>query len=130
MIDLNQAYKLNLLIDSLIAQREECISLACKCTASYDKVGSGSGNASQDKLLCKIADLQREIDDEIDRLVDVKRRIDDAIKQIGDPQLRAVLVLRYLCYKKWDEIADIMHYSYRHTMRLHNQALKRLQDVT
>lgn len=127
MIDLKAAYKLNLLIDSKIAQREVCIALACKCTANYDKIGTG-GNSAQDKILCKIADLQTEINNDIDRLVAVKQELAAAIAQVDDIRHRTLLELRYLCCKKWEDIAEIMHYSNRQVLRLHKQALKSFAD--
>jgi DNA-directed RNA polymerase specialized sigma subunit len=128
LINIGKAYELNLLIDSKIAQREACIALACKCTAKYDKVGAGA-NPAQDKILCKIADLQSEINADIDRLVDTKRQIAAMISKIDNARFRALLELRYLCFKKWEEIAEIMHYSDRQVRRLHKQALDSFKNV-
>ncbi len=129
MINIGKAYELNLLIDSKIAQREACIALACKCTAKYDKVGAGA-NPAQDKILCKIADLQSEINADIDRLVDVKKQLADLIAKIDNARYRAVLEYRYLCFKKWEKIAEEMNYSYRQVLRLHKQALKKFDEIS
>ena len=71
----------------------------------------------------KIADLEREINTDIDALVDLGREISDKIKSIGQDKLRQVLELHYLNGLSLDEVAERMHYSYRQICRIHSQAL-------
>jgi DNA-directed RNA polymerase specialized sigma subunit len=40
-----------------------------------------------------------------------------------------ILYERYINLKRWDEIADIVHVSFRHATRLHGEALNELKDV-
>lgn len=62
---------------------------------------------------------------------EVRRRIDQ-IEAIGGT-FAELLILRYIDGKRWEEIACIMHYTFRHITRLHGQALAaftaRFKDV-
>lgn len=40
-----------------------------------------------------------------------------------------ILYERYINLKRWEEIADIVHVSFRHATRLHGEVLKELKDV-
>lgn len=53
---------------------------------------------------------------------EVHKRIDQ-IGQLYNAQYAQVLTLRYINGKRWEEIACIMNYSFRHITRLHGQAL-------
>ena len=53
--------------------------------------------------------------------------IEQAIKAIGNDKQEEVLELRYLHYKKWEEIADIMHYSLANIHILHGKALQKIR---
>ena len=54
--------------------------------------------------ICKIVDLEREINEDIDRLVDLKAEARRVINAVSDPDQQLMLELRYLCYKPWNEI--------------------------
>lgn len=52
---------------------------------------------------------------------EVRKRIDQ-IEAVGGT-FAELLILRYIDGKRWEEIACVMHYSFRHITRLHGQAL-------
>ena len=87
---------------------------------------AGTAGKIRDRVgdtVAKIADLEREINTDIDALVDLGREISDKIKSIGQDKLRQVLELHYLNGLSLDEVAERMHYSYRQICRIHSQAL-------
>ena len=47
----------------------------------------------------------------------------DMIGALDNAQHIQILTLRYIDGKRWEEIACLMHYSFRHVTRLHGQAL-------
>ena len=53
-------------------------------------------------------DLEREVDEEIDRLVDLKAEIMKTIGQVPNDRERVVLELRYLAFKDWASIAGTL----------------------
>ena len=71
-------------------------------------------------------DMQAEINSDIDALVDLKRDIMRTIKEIENPEYQTLLELRYLCFKRWEEISMVMNYNLRHIYRLHYEALDKI----
>ena len=64
--------------------------------------------------VCKIVDLQAEINHDIDELVDLKKEISSTIKAVPSPELQTLLEKRYLCFQSWEIIAVDMGYSMHH----------------
>ena len=82
---------------------------------------------SQQDILAKIMDMEDEINNDIDALVDLKREIKRTIERVENPEYLILLELRYLCFKRWEEIAVMMNYNIRHIYRLHDEALEKLK---
>ena len=77
--------------------------------------------------VCKIIDLQDEINRDIDRLVDLKREIMEVIKAVADTEYQILLEKRYLCFHTWEQIAVDMGYNVRHLYRIHDEALDKVR---
>ena len=102
-------------IDRLEKAKVRWIERATKMSAPSDGMPRGSSvSDTVGQAAAKIADLQAEINREIDQLVDLRREIEDAIKYtVDDPVLQELLERRYIDGDKWEEIAVRMHYSWR-----------------
>ena len=125
---LNQAYWLDRRIDSKLEQLSALRDTATKTTAVMDgEVVSHTRNVhSLQDVIAKIIDMQEEINSDIDALVDLKRDIMRTIREIEDPEAQTVLELRYLCFKRWEEISVIMNYSVRRVYQIHDEALEKI----
>ena len=125
---LNQAYWLDRRIDSKLEQLSALRDTATKTTAVMDgEVVSHTRNVhSLQDVIAKIIDMQEEINGDIDALVDLKRDIMRTIKGIENPEYQTLLELRYLCFKRWEEISVVMNYNLRHIYRLHDEALEKV----
>ena len=125
---LNQAYWLDRRIDSKLEQLSALRDTATKTTAVMDgEVVSHTRNVhSLQDVIAKIIDMQEEINSDIDALVDLKRDIMRTIKGIENPEYQTLLELRYLCFKRWEEISVVMNYNLRHIYRLHDEALEKV----
>jgi len=55
--------------------------------------------------------------------IEIMNEITDVINAVEDDTEQTLLSLRYLKFKTWEEIATELHYSWRHTHRIHKQAL-------
>lgn len=55
-----------------------------------------------------------------------EHEIKHCIAALGDPELEAVLIRRYIIFQSWEQIADEMHYSVRTILRRHADALEKL----
>ena len=91
-------------------------------------VQCNSGNKKlMERIIVKIIDLEHEITQDIDTLVDLKKDIMALIKAVKNPEYQTLLELRYLCFKKWEQIALDMGYTRRHLERMHIKALKSIK---
>lgn len=84
----------------------------------YDRIG---------EITARIVDLEREINEDIDRSIDVQREIRAAITTVPDERLRHLLELRYINCLTLEEIARRMDYSYKQICRLHGKALLQIR---
>ena len=126
---LSQAFRLDRSITSKLSQLDSLKALATRATSGLSGMpGSDSPDPHRfEATLVKIADLEREIDGEIDRLVDLKREIKAVINSVADQEHRTLLELRYQCFMTWEQIAVTMNYSIRNVYRTHGNALKSIQ---
>ena len=78
---------------------------------------------SVDNSIVIIETVQAELSEDINELIDLKSDIMKKIKKIDNPDYQAVLELRYICNKPWEEIAELLGYSVNNVFRLHRKAL-------
>lgn len=123
---LSQAFYLEHRIDSKAEQIESLNLLATKCTATLTGMphNPNRGQSTMADAVCKIVDLQVLLNNDISELVALLHQIRDVIESIEDNEYKTVLEKRYLCHKKWEEIAVLMGYDLRYLYKLHNRALE------
>jgi len=124
---LRQAYRLNELINSDL---EELAQLKVLSTSISSPNLSGMPPSSTRntepsfvKCINKIVDLEKIINDEIDRFVELKKEIREVINNVPDPDERLVLRLRYIEFLKWEAVASSMGLSLKQVHRIHASAL-------
>ena len=128
---LSQAFHIDQRINSKLEQVMKLRETSTKATATLsDMPRSDTPNVHRlEDTICKIIDLENEINHDIDKLVDLKREARDVIGQLSDPDQQLILELRYLCYKTWEEIADELGYCPSNIYRLHGRALEILRVI-
>ena len=77
--------------------------------------------------IATINDLEKEINEEIDKLIKLRKEIEDKINAVEEPRLRELLKCRYLDCKSWEEIAYKNNITWRHVYRLHEKALDEIK---
>ncbi len=129
---LRQAYRLNELINSDLAELEQLRALSTS-VSSPNLSGMPSGTRKQEapftRAVEKIIDLEKIIDAEIDRFVDLKKEIRAVIFQVPDNSQKLCLKLRYIQFFKWEAVATEMGLSLKQVHRIHNDALKTVQKI-
>ena len=125
---LSQAFHIDQRINSKLSQVMRLRETATNCTATLSDMPRPDSPNKQRMAdtICKIVDLEREINEDIDRLVDLKAEARKAINAVTDPDQQLILELRYLCYKPWLEIAEAMGYSEAGVYKLHGKALRKI----
>ena len=126
---LGQAYRLDQRINSKLEQIASLDELAMKCnlrlTGQPRNPDRGISNMAE--AVCKIIDLQTEINYDIQKLVDLKREMVRVIKAVDNTEYQTLLELRYLCFKTWEQIAVDLGYNVRHVYRLHDEAVESIK---
>jgi len=123
---LSQAYRIDQRINSKLAQVMCLRDLLSKATGTL----SGAPKAatpnlhSMEDTIAKMVDLENEINEDIDALVDLKAEIMQRIKRVENTEYQTILELRYLCFKRWEEVSVELGYSIQHLFRLHDEALE------
>lgn len=122
---LNQAYRLDQRINSKIAQIAALNELATNCSSAVTGMPHNPQRSQSPMAdaVCKIIDLQNEINRDIDRLLELKREIITVIKAVNNPEYQTLLELRYLCYKSWEQIAVEMNYGIDNVFKLYRKSL-------
>ena len=124
-------YYLEQRVNSRLRRLSDLRQLAGRVTSSLGREPvSGSADVHKlDGTIAKIVDMEREINEEIDRLVDVKREAMAVIRQVEHPDQQLVLELRYLDFKSWPAIAEEMGLSPRWVQTLHERALAAVENI-
>lgn len=117
--------------DSINAKLEQVAELRRKaqtvCCGISDGTHSPTPRDRIGEITARIVDLEREINEDIDRSIDVQREIRAAIATVPDERLRPLLELRYINCLTLEEIARRMDYSYKQICRLHGKALLQIR---
>ena len=126
-----QARFLDASIRTKVEQIESLNDLATSCTAVISDMprNPNRGGSKMADAVMKIIDLQEEIKDDMIALVNLKREIMDVIKSVSSLELRTILEKRYLSFISWERIAVELGYSIQHTYRLHDMALKEVDEI-
>lgn len=128
---LRQAYRLNELINSDLAELEQLKVLSRSVSSPNLSGMPSSGTRKQEapfvNAVMKIIELEKVIDAEIDRFVDLKKEIRDVINRVPDNSQKLVLKLRYIQFLKWESVAAEMDLSLKQVHRIHNEALKNVK---
>lgn len=126
-----QARFLDASIRTKVEQIEALNDLATSCTAVISDMprNPNRGGSKMADAVMKIIDLQEEIKNDMIALVNLKREIMDVVKAVSSLELRTILEKRYLSFISWERIAVELGYSIQHTYRLHDMALREVDEI-
>ena len=112
-------------IKALMERRQHYYDLAMQGTGSVvlQQPGGAHGDSRVETAVCRLMDLESDLDREIDRLGDEVRLAGRLIDQLDDSRYRDILRYRYLNGWSWRRIMREMNYEEKHVHRLHGAAL-------
>jgi len=114
-------------IDQEVEELAKWNCRATKVTPTYSDMPKGG--ETSDKIQSAVEsmmEIEEQINVDIDELVKIKSEIMGAIKTVNGETLQNILYMRYICGKKWEQIAIDMNYSYMQVCRLHGKALNQM----
>lgn len=120
----------NVRINAKIKEMEYYRDLACRVTQVLSDMPKV--NAYGDRVgdnVSKIADINIEINKEVDALVNKRREVNKTISAIKDSRYRSVLELVYVNGMRVEEVADIMHYDRKYIYTLRENAIEEFEKV-
>ena len=128
---LNQARLLDQRINAKLDRVTRLRELTTRVTAAMDsEVVSHTRNVmSLQDQIARLMDEEESLNEAIDKLVDLKSEVSEVLTLIHDPDCQLLLELRYLCFRGWEEIAEVMHFHIRTVYKLHGRALQKLSEV-
>ena len=118
-------------IERLLEERQRWVDLATRITPAYSDAPKGgqSGDGKIPAAVERIAEQEEKIDAKIAELTKLLDEIEKLLGEVRNSNYRLLLELRYLQGLTWEQIAEKMHYSWRHIIRLHGKALLQMQNV-
>ena len=124
---LSRYRRLNQRIDRLLEEQYRWKCLAMKVTQNFSPTpGGGESGSPIEPPMDKVDELERKITQAIDELADIRMEIEAVLGQLEDDTLRKLMEYRYIDGLTWEQVAEKMHYSWRHTCRLHGEALAKI----
>lgn len=124
---LQQAYRLNELIDSDVHEQERLRDLAGRISSPNfgERVQSSRNlDAPFVKYLGDIMEMEEKLQEELCRLVVLKKQILAALESVADREERLLLTYRYLNNESWEQIAADLSVSMSTVHRIHASALR------
>ena len=139
---LMQVKRYEAIIKSKQEERAWLYGIATNVTGAWREDAYSTSSGSQNNLeniMAKVADLDAEINSEIDNLIEKRKEIVNMIDRLNDLEEIRVLRLLYIGlideeegttkYPKWKWIAKIIHTSVRTAQRIHGRALKNFSEI-
>lgn len=118
-------------INCKLEERQRLMELATKVTSTL-RSDAASGSSNQDKLggaVAKIADLDSEINRDIDVFVDLKKEARTIVDQVKDATELSILLKHYFLYESLEQIACEINMAYRNVTRIHGRALLSVGEI-
>ena len=124
---LSRYRRLNERINRMLEEQYRWKCLAMKVTQNFSPTpGGGESGSPIERPMDKVDELERKITQAIDELADIRMEIEAVLGQLEDDTLRKLMEYRYIDGLTWEQVAEKMHYSWRHTCRLHGEALAKI----
>ena len=103
---------------------------AARVTPQYSKAPAGCGDGQKlERTIISIADYEAIIKEHMDNLYMALEEVTRLINLVDDPQAHLVLQMRYRNFKKWEQIAAELDYSWRQVHRLHDKGLRAILNI-
>lgn len=91
---------------------------------SAERVQTSPDGSGFTRISDHLADMQREINDEIDQWHDMRHERIGQIQQLSKVEYVDILFRRYVQYQSLETIASELGFSYNYTCNLHGEALQ------
>ena len=127
---LAQIFEIEEEVQSKLRERDAIMNTIVKATDStQEPIYSNQFSSSVENTVMKLFKYNDETNEYIDKLADFRIQIAEEIAQMETKEYRSILRERYICSKKWEEIAVETNYDLRWVYRLHGRALEEFAET-
>ncbi len=128
---LEQVEKIEFIIRNKLIEKKQWLDIALGITANTEgeRVQSSGSQSRMADAVGKCVDVEREIDEYVDKLIDTKRDVTQTIEQLDSPTEYRLLHLRYIQYVALIDIAVDWGVDYSTVTTTHGRALKHVQEI-
>ena len=129
---LNRVKALDTKINQLIEERDDLRLIATGNSSPRldpNKVQTSGGGDVMARNVERYVELENHITKLIDRYVDMKDRVIREIHALDDPRYVEILYLRYVKFRRFEEIAVLMNYNFNYIRQLHGNALNEFARI-
>lgn len=123
---LNRGYHADKKIKSLEKLRLRCRESADGLSRGGGSVGGCSSFNRTEAALFRLADIDRQCREEIEKLAVITEEVKAVISKLEDDELEAVLIQRYLLFNSIEQTAEELHYSIPTVKRKQKAAIRKL----
>ena len=127
---LQQVSKLNKLIENKMIEKEQwkAIAISTGTFSDGERVQSSGSQQKMADAVCKCVDIERELDDCIDRYIDTKNEVIHTIEQLPAVEYD-VLHKLYIQDMDYYDVAAAYGKSYSWATTVHGRALQNVQRI-
>lgn len=127
---LRQIKKLDRLIENKLIEIQRWKDIANNTTAtlSGERVQSSGNPQKIADAICRYIDLEREINQDIDKLVDAKKDVISVIEQLNATEYDIIHKI-YVQHLTLEDVADAYDRTYSWATTIHGRALKHIQNI-
>ena len=105
-------------------------TIAVKGVELQEKIKTHSVSSMLENKVCRLIFFENELKEMEQKYEGRKKIVLEKLDKIENTLYKDILFLRYICFEKWEDIADTLGYSIDHTFTLHRKAKKILENLT
>lgn len=126
-----QVRMLNKKIQNKIIECEQLRSMAegTSVAITGDRVQSSGSQDKMGKTVCKMVDMQDELNAEIDKFVELKNQVIQTIQKVDDPDVYDVLHMYYVQELNWTIISKEKNFTYQWIHELKKRGITQVQEI-
>ena len=128
---LSKIKRLDDIVRSKLDQIQQIKTMCTKITATLNDNKVQSSNMSKSKTedaICRLIELEDDLNQSINELVDYKREAISYIEQLDNDDYKLLLTLRHINLKTFEEIAVNMSFTFQWVHVLHSRALAEFSE--
>lgn len=100
-------------------------TIAVKGVELQEKIKTHSVSSMLENKVCRLIFFENELKEMEQKYEGRKKIVLEKLDKIENPLYKDILFLRYICFEKWEDIADTLGYSRRSIFYKHKEAIKK-----